>query len=78
MFSCVLLVKFPILSYDILAKKNQSNKFYHKKSNIARAKLRKDFLARRKALASKDGIARWLRKGFVKGAQGISYGIATM
>ena len=45
---------------------------------MARAKLRKDFLARRKALASKDGIARWLRKGFVKGAQGISYSIARM
>ena len=42
----------------------------------ARARLRKDILARRKALKSQNGIEKWLRKGFVKGAQGIAYAAA--
>ena len=64
-----------IFAYNILAKQNSiEQNSTIKKSNVARAKLRKDFLARRKALISKHGIARWLRKGFVEGAQGISCG----
>ena len=51
---------------------------YPQNSIVARARLCKDIVARRKAYGFKNGIAICLRKGFVKGAQGIAYAAARM
>ena len=53
-------------------KKQNLTQGVRKKSIIVHAMLHKDILTRGKALKSQNSIEKWLRKGFVKGAQGIA------